>query len=247
MTNPLNLYSQNDFKSRDVVLSFHVGLMLRVSYKRERKVPVAPASAELLPGSWRRWQQAFEAYESGDEAENFQAVGVRLRESLVSFIGETCTDELVPPGTTAPKGSDFKGWAELLANHLAAGESLAKLRSYLKKKAVETWEYVNWLTHAKNAVRLDAEIGLKAVEHLLGLFTAAQLRHGRQTARCGSCGSYVDGGTCKRCGWVDQTYEAPVLGKPSKAELARRLAEPCIPSSDISTFMTADGVLDREK
>jgi len=36
-----------------------------------------------LPGSWRRWQQAFEAYDSGDEAETFQSVGVRLRECLV--------------------------------------------------------------------------------------------------------------------------------------------------------------------
>jgi hypothetical protein len=32
---------------------------------------------------------------------------------------------------------------------------------------------------AKNAVRMDAEIGLKAVEHLLGMFTAARLRLGR--------------------------------------------------------------------
>jgi hypothetical protein len=28
----------------------------------------------------------------------------------------------------------------------------------LKKLAVETWEYVNWPTHAKNAVRMDAEM-----------------------------------------------------------------------------------------
>ena len=47
----------------------------------------------------------------------------------------------------------------------------------------ETWEYLGWLTHAKNAIRTDAEIGLKAVEHLLGTFTAANFdldgnRHG---------------------------------------------------------------------
>jgi hypothetical protein len=42
--------------------------------------------------------------------------------------------------------------------------------------AAETWDYVNWLTHAKNAVRLHAEISLKAVDHLLGAFTAARLR-----------------------------------------------------------------------
>src|SRR6266508_4622009 len=63
VTEPTNLYSQDDFKSRDVVLTFHVGLALRLEYAREREVPVAPGSAELLPGSWRRWQQASEAYD----------------------------------------------------------------------------------------------------------------------------------------------------------------------------------------
>ena len=57
----------------------------------------------------------------------------------------------------------------------------------MKKLAVETWEYVNWLTHAKNAVRMDAEIGLKAVEHLLGVFTAARLRLGRASVWCEEC------------------------------------------------------------
>jgi hypothetical protein len=135
VTNPTNLYDQTDFKSRDVVLTFHIGLMLRVECAQEREVPVTPESGELLPGSWRRWRQAFEAYDSGDEAEAFQAVGVRLRECLVSFIGETRDDELVPDGHTPPKASDFKGWTDLLANGLAAGESAARLRSYLKKLA----------------------------------------------------------------------------------------------------------------
>jgi hypothetical protein len=57
--------------------------------------------------------------------------------------------------------SDFKGWSVLLANHLAAGASAAALRSYLKGIATESWDYVNWLTHAKNAVRMDAKTGLK--------------------------------------------------------------------------------------
>jgi hypothetical protein len=149
VTNPTNLYSQQDFKSRDVVLTFHIGLALRLEYAREREVPVAPGPAELLPGSWRRWQQAFEAYDSGDEAETFQAVGVRLCECLVSFLGETTSQELMPEGTPRPRRADFRAWIELLANA------------------------------AKNAVRMDAEIGLKAVEHLLGMFTAARLRLGR--------------------------------------------------------------------
>jgi hypothetical protein len=241
VTEPTNLYSQQDFKSRDVVLTFHIGLALRLEYAREREVPVAPGPAELLPGSWRRWQQAFEAYDSGDEAETFQAVGVRLRECLVSFLGETTSEELVPEGTQRPKRADFRAWTELLANALAARESAAKLRSYLKKVAAETWEYVNWLTHAKNAVRMDAEIGLKAVEHLLGMFTAARLRLGRASVRCGECGSYqLVGGECRLCGWVDPAYEPPQVRELSEEERARRLATPCVPSSDISTFMGPD-------
>jgi hypothetical protein len=74
----------------------------------------------------------------------------------VSFLGETTGDELVPEGSQRPKHADFRAWSELLANALAPGASAAKLRSYSRKIAVETWEYVNWLTHAKNAVRMDA-------------------------------------------------------------------------------------------
>ncbi len=101
--------------------------------------------------------------------------------------------------------------------------------------AVETWDYVNWLTHAKNAIRMDAEIGLKAVEHLLGVFTAARLRQAGVPGRCTACGSYeVVGGVCRHCDWTDPSYEAPELPELSEEERARRLAEPCTPSSDIS-------------
>jgi hypothetical protein len=151
------------------------------------------------------------------------------------------SDELVPTGAERPKNADFKGWTDLLANALAGGDSSAKLRSYLKAMAVETWTYVNWLTHAKNAVRMDAEIGLKTVEHLLGMFTAARLRMGRTTGRCKGCGSYqVVGGVCEHCEWVDPDYEPPALPHLSDEERARRLAEPCTPSSDIATFMSPE-------
>jgi hypothetical protein len=55
-----------------------------------------------------------------------------------SFLDETTSDELVPEGTPRPKRADSRAWSELLANALAAGESAARLRSYLKKLAVET-------------------------------------------------------------------------------------------------------------
>src|SRR5579859_2122073 len=242
ITEPTNLYSQDDFKSRDVALTFHIGLSIRISYLYDRRIPVELPAADMLPGTWRRWEQAFESYDGGDEAEDFQAVGVRLRECLVSFIGETANDELVPVGQESPQGANFKAWSELLANALASGESNAHLRSYLKKNAVETWEYVNWLTHAKNAMRLDAEIGLKTVEHLLGVFTAARMRVRYPGTRCAECGSYrLVGGSCERCGWEDPDYEPPDMSPRKKR--TRRPKGDCVPSSNISTFMRPDDLV----
>jgi hypothetical protein len=91
---------------------------------------------------------------------------------------------------------------------------------------------------------MDAEIGLKPVEHLLGVFTAARLRLESAPGRCDECGSYaVGGGVCHHCGWEDPHYE-PVEPEPiSEQEWERPLAEPCIPSSDISTFIRPDDVV----
>jgi hypothetical protein len=145
----------------------------------------------------------------------------------------------VPAGQSAPKAADFKSWTDLLANGLAPGGSSARLRSYLKKIAMETWEYINWLTHAKNASRVDAEIGLKSVEHLLGTFTAAQLRLLSTPSRCANCGSYeMVAGVCRHCAVADPSYVPAEPPEWSEEERARRSAEPCTPSSDISTFIS---------
>lgn len=109
----------------------------------------------------------------------------------------------------------------MLANALAYGESNAHLRSYLKKMSTETWEYVNWLTHARNAIRPDAEIGLKAVEHLLSVFTAARMRLRYPGTRCADCDSYrLVGGVCERCGWADPDYKAPEMAAPKASRTA---------------------------
>jgi hypothetical protein len=143
VSEPLNAYPQDDFKSRDVVLTFHVSLAVRMASRED--VPITSQDAGLLPGAWRRWEQAVEAMDTATEAEDFQAVGVRLRECLVSFVGEVANKDLVPEGAAAPKGSDVVGWTGMLADQLAQGSSAEHLRSYLKKMARETWDYVVWL------------------------------------------------------------------------------------------------------
>ena len=239
VTNPAYLYSQNDFKSVEVVISFHVGLMTRVMSRRES--PVTEEASELLPGSWRRWEQAAEALNHGDEAEDFQAVGVRLRECLVSFAAEISDQEMVPEGEEAPKKANVVAWSRIVADTLAPGGSAARTRSYLKSSAKETWEYVNWLTHAKNASRIDAEFGVQAVSHVLEMFTGALIKTLRDTERCGECGSYaMAAGSCRECHWVNESYEPPEPEPRGPSEDWK--STPCAPSSDISTLITPDNL-----
>jgi hypothetical protein len=79
ITNPVNLYSQDQIKSMDIALSFHVGLMSRMMARQ----PSPPAGS----GIWmlevaRRLDVASESLDRAREVEDFQAVGMRLRETL---------------------------------------------------------------------------------------------------------------------------------------------------------------------
>jgi hypothetical protein len=239
VTNPANLYDQADFKSRDVVLTFHVGLVLRTEYLNDREIDVRPEVEGWLPATWRLWRQAFDSYDSGDEVEDFQAVGVRLRECLIALVREISEKNELIESKVEVQEANFKGRMDLIANGLARGSSASRLRSYLKKTGSETWDLVNWLTHSKSSVRLDAEICLKSVEHLIGVVSASQMRAQVQPQQCENCASRtVVGGRCSECGWDDPDYVHPPEREPPPAEeVARRLAEPCTPSSDISTFI----------
>lgn len=240
ISNSLNYYSQEDFKSRDVALTFHIGLMVRIAGREE--AAISEEAAELLPRAWRLWEQALDSLDGGREAEDFQAVGLRLREAMVTYAGEVADEALVPEGEVGPKAADVVGWTNLLIAHLAEGASSKQLRSYATKLTRETWDHVNWLTHAKNAIAYDAHIGVAAVNHFLSVVTAVCLRAaGGARSRCEGCGSYrMVSGSCMRCGWDDPSFIAPGARQLTEEEIAVRLAEPCVPSSDISTFMSPD-------
>lgn len=175
------------------------------------------------------------------EAEDFQAVGMQLRETLVAFMKASAPESLVPDGSTSPQASNPE-CLQLAAGKIAAGASNARSRSYLKFSAKETWQYVSWLTDAGSAQREDAEIALAATSHLVAMFTAAMVRYARdKPTRCPICSSYlVLAGRCWRCDWVDETYDAPEAECISEEELAKRLLEPCTPSSDINTILSPE-------
>jgi hypothetical protein len=189
ITNMTNLYSQRDYPTMDVAFSLHLGLMDRLM---ERDQPWgSKEEQDRLAGAWRRWGQASEAFDAADEAEDFQAIGVRCREALVSFVQDVADPSMVPEGEEAPKAADVIHWTELIANNIAPGASNERVRGYLKAQANATWELVGWLTHAKNGVRMDATLAVEATSHTLFMFGMALIRKERGIPdRCPQCGSY---------------------------------------------------------
>jgi hypothetical protein len=185
ITPPANLYDQIQFPSMDAVLSFHVGLMMRVMARGMR---TAPAPSRLVfRQAWRRWEQAGSAVDSAIEGEDFQAVGMLCRETLIALV-EDARESLAnrAPGEP-PKAADFLGWSEILARALAPGKSLERVRSHLKSSSKSAWLLLQWLTHARNATRIDAELAVGATEQVLSAFSLAALRD--YIRRCPECGS----------------------------------------------------------
>src|SRR5216684_5759849 len=112
ITSPSNLYSQHYFPSLDFTLSFHIGVTARIM-ARSRGAPDDAQKGRLLP-TWRRWEQAAETLDMAQEAEDFQAVGMKCRECLIQLVRSVAKPEMVPPGEEAPQRSNFISWSELM-------------------------------------------------------------------------------------------------------------------------------------
>ena len=220
ITSPTNLYSQELFPSLDYTISFHVGVTARMMSRH--RSGVEPMEELLLRAAWRKWEQAGEAFDESEEAEDFQSVGMRCRESLIEMVKTLAKGEMVPVGTDAPKRADVVGWSELIADHVAHGASAEYIRKYLKTTAKSCWQLVSWLTHTSDATKLDAVAALESTQHVLAMFSAAVFRHVHGVPdRCPRCGSYQIGlrgdpdhpdtepvPGCQACGWLKESAPA---------------------------------------
>ncbi len=220
ITGMTNLYSQTEFHDLDQVFTFHLGLcaLLREKFRIEAD----EESAEHIGRAWRRYAKAVDAMSEAEEAEDFQAVGIRCREALLALIRDHAKAEWLAGPETPPKAADFEGWVELHAQAVASG----RMRSYLRDSGKRTWALAVWLQHYADATELDAEIVLEASAHFIRMFALAVRRYQQGSSqRCPSCDSYrlaQDGDVeeragllgyasrevCRACGWTsDETFE----------------------------------------
>jgi hypothetical protein len=107
ITHPTNLYLQKYFPSLDYTLSFHVGLMMRV-----RSRPQGADSSDPNPFDevFRRQEQAKHRFDRAIEAEDYQAVGMQLRECLISLVGVMRRRMELRVGIDMPQDANFVGW-----------------------------------------------------------------------------------------------------------------------------------------
>jgi hypothetical protein len=226
ITNPTNLYSQVQFPNMDLALTFHIGLCLRIPRSQEE----SPADFTLGPlvACWRTLDEANDALRRAEEVEDFQAVGMRCREALITLVHVAQDLIALPEGQARPKRSDVRAWSELTANTILLGPTHQERCSLLKSSAEAAWKFANWLTHARGAHVSDAEAAIGSTEFTLSLYTAALIRYVRGVPdccpTCGSQGLSPERGihtsdpdtlyerpVCDKCGWAG----APVVVVPA--------------------------------
>lgn len=187
ITNMTNLYSQRHFPSLDYTLSFHIGLMARLRNQSGRVDANDPSPFDEVI---RRMDQAEHRLGHAVEAEDYQAVGMQLREALVSLVGAIRRRVAVSNETELPQAANFIGWSDLLMNILCAGGSNRELRQHLKAVAKEAWQLTNWLTHHRNATDMAASIALHSCQTVVGHYIQVLQRNStNQIERCPICSS----------------------------------------------------------
>ena len=215
ITNPTNLYSQTQFPNMDYAVTFHLGLCIRIprtDKQRETDIHVLPFAA-LLTGL----QNLPEDVADADELADYQAIGVKSRELLLSFIG-VAQDIIKWPVEKPPQRANFREWIDIIFNTLLGGKEHEARRRLLKSACNEAWTFCNWLTHTKSATWHDAEAAQGAVEQAIEPGVSLLLRTIRlvpeECPKCGSPhlapeegrseeepGKILQRPACGHCGW----------------------------------------------
>lgn len=228
ITNPTNLYSQEQFPNMDLAVTFHVGLCLRIPRSVKPKLSELPI--EPFAECYRILTETSEALSHADEVADFQSIGVRCREALVSFVA---AGQAVIPWTkkeAAPKKADVRGWIDHLCDTALPGSPNEDRRHLFKSLLNDSWKFSNWLAHSKRSNWHDAEAANAVTENAIGLSVSAIVLVLRGVPdSCPACGSkrlFPERGvrmdmpdiewerpTCQKCGWAGdpvQIVKSPI-------------------------------------
>jgi cation transport regulator ChaC len=186
ITGGTNLYSQEQFPSMDLALTFHIGLILRIPRTEEQQED----DLRILPFGpvFEKMEEAGTAVTQAHSLTDYQTVGVRCREALLELVGvaqdaAVWTDE-------PPQRANFRAWIEIICNHLLPGDTNKERRGAVKGALESAWTFSNWLTHSKSANWTDADVAHALIQNAIGMATRFILRELRGVPEeCPKCGS----------------------------------------------------------
>lgn len=246
ITEPTNLYAQEQFPNLDLALTFHIGLCLRIPWSDRQKLSEIPA--EPFTACFRVLQEASEAVAQAQEVADYQAIGVRCREALLAFLDMAQT---VIPWTAEgeqPKKADLRAWGEHICSVALSGDSQKQRRHLFKTLLESAWDFANWLTHTKSSNWYDAGAAVTVADNAIGLCISAVIRYLRGVPEhCPGCGSLRlspergyhsdfpdvtwERPTCAKCGWAGEPVPiAEVVEPRDKSRSAQPEGECVIPT-----------------
>lgn len=193
---PMNLYSQDQayYFSTEEVLSFHLGIMLRLmndeANKPEKFIDNISHGAELSINLRRKLNLASEKLQQAVEIEEIQAIGVMCRETLIELIGYIYDTDSIE-GEENFKKSDVKNRGELIINKYLNGSENAELRKHLKNLLNGAWDYSNTITHSSSKTIHEASICLTITTAVVTSFENLLAKYFDPTSglECKECGS----------------------------------------------------------
>jgi hypothetical protein len=248
ITEPMNLYSQEQFPNMDLALTFHVGLCVRIPRSEKQKLSEIPA--EPFVECLRGLQEAAEALTHSQEVADYQSIGVRCREAMLAFVNAA---QVVMPWTETddpPKKANLKAWADHICSVALAGDSQKNRRHLLKTLLESAWEFANWLTHTKSSHWHDAEAAVAVTDNAIGVCISAVIRHIRGVPeQCPACGSQRlspqrgyheevpevewERPTCDKCGWTGEPVPIEEVVEPHDESRPAPEGECIIPTTPL--------------
>lgn len=172
---PMNLYPQSAYYfGTDEVYSFHMGLIQRMSvaraeYHPEDFVNSVTLGTEIAPQLFRKLKSVATLIDTAKEIEDFQAIGVQCRETLIE-LGNHIYEPVMAGGEEQPQASNFKRKAELFIHFYLKGSENSDYRGIIKKLTEATWDYANKITHSQNATYYEASTCVTLCISLVGTY-----------------------------------------------------------------------------
>jgi hypothetical protein len=193
---PMNLYTQNaNYLSADEAYSYHMGITqrLKTDYHKDFKhiIDEIPLDIKQIKSINRKLNMAAEKLSFELEPEEFQAIGLICRESLIDLGKELSNRNPEIIKDKGIKASDFKSISNEFINLYIPDESNSELRNYSRKLVDIAWSYNSAIVHSPNKTYPDVKIALLFTSALVSLFENLFLKYigFDNEISCKECGS----------------------------------------------------------